>query len=272
MKPAIKRTLSRLVPRARHPGFRVLLYHAVDAADPADRLSLRVTPDAFRAHMTCLKTEGYHVVPLSTLLESLASADEPAVAITFDDGYRSQLQAADILEEFKFPATFFVVTNFLDGQPTGADYWERWAHMPWTEVQDLCRRGFEIGCHSASHRRLTLCAPSEWHAEIRDAKLRLEERLRQAICSFSYPHGASHSAVQRAVQDAGYRLACSSQYGANRGPLQRFAVQRTEICGSDRLIDVRRKLQGQYDWVGHWQRWAGDAGRRVERQEQGVHA
>ena len=74
--------------------------------------------------------------------------------------------------------------------------------------------------------------------------------------SFSYPYGAYNDVVQQIVKEAGYRLACTSIYGTNRTPWRRFELRRIEISGADRLVDFRHKLQGKYDWLGHWQRWS----------------
>lgn len=255
MKQTVKRALARLGPAPRDPGFRILLYHAVDTMEPTDRLSLRVPPEVFRAQMEVLRTEGYQVVPMRSLLHGLDNGDVARVAITFDDGYRSQLRAAATLEEFGFPATFFVVIRFVNGDQTGTHYWERWDHMGWEDLRALSGRGFEIGAHSVSHSRLTRCPPGELRQEVTGAKSCLEDRLGEAVMSFSYPYGAHNDTVRRAVQEAGYRLACTSVYGANRSPWPWFELRRTEISGRDLLDDFRWKLQGKYDWLGYWQRW-----------------
>ena len=68
---------------------------------------------------------------------------------------------------------------------------------------------------------------------------------------FSYPFGRHESRVRRAVERAGYCLACTSRYGLNRSR-QSYAVRRTEVTGTDTLADFRRKLRGKYDWLGYW--------------------
>ena len=256
MKQAIKRTMARWAPARTEPGVRILLYHAVEEPDPADRLSLRVSPESFREQMTLLRDEGYPVVPLASLLEETHGSQRSCVAITFDDGYASQLTAAAILEEFGFPATFFVVIQFLDGAVTGSDYWERWGHMGWQDLRGLVERGFDIGAHSVSHpAKLTRCSEADIEREIADAKRSLEAYLGRPVASFSYPHGIYNAAVQRTTQEAGYRLACTSVAGINRDPWRWFALRRTEIAGTDGLVEFQQKLQGKHDWVGPWHRW-----------------
>jgi peptidoglycan/xylan/chitin deacetylase (PgdA/CDA1 family) len=59
------------------------------------------------------------VVPLEDALEDLAAGQRlppRAVAITFDDGYRDNLDVAvPLLEDFGLPATFFLVPGLLSG-------------------------------------------------------------------------------------------------------------------------------------------------------------
>jgi peptidoglycan/xylan/chitin deacetylase (PgdA/CDA1 family) len=68
-----------------------------------------------------------NVVPLGPALEALARGRElppRAVAITFDDGYRDNLEfAVPLLERLHLPASFFLVPGFLSG-----------AVKPWWEV------------------------------------------------------------------------------------------------------------------------------------------
>ena len=72
-----------------------------------------------------------NVVPLTDALRAL-DRDDPlpprAVALTFDDGYRDQLElAAPMLARLGLPATFFLVPGLLDG--TARAWWEL---LAWT--------------------------------------------------------------------------------------------------------------------------------------------
>jgi peptidoglycan/xylan/chitin deacetylase (PgdA/CDA1 family) len=229
------------------------MYHAVDASDAADRMSLRVAQPAFRAQMALLREERYSVVPLARVCDGLPDNGRVHVAITFDDGYRSQMWAAEILAEFGFAATFFVVPRFLDGGIVPAAYWERWEYMGWDEAAALRDRGFEIGAHSSTHPDLRRCSDERLEDETAGAKRVLEERLGTEIVSFSYPHGRHDGRVRREVARAGYRIGCTSRYGVNRVPATAFSIRRTEVAGTDTLDDFRAKLDGQYDWLAYWQ-------------------
>jgi peptidoglycan/xylan/chitin deacetylase (PgdA/CDA1 family) len=97
----------------------ILMYHRI--ADESTELC--VPPEQFRNHLAVLRQEGYRVLPLRELARALQQGDVPekAIAITLDDGYLDALtHAAPALQEFQFPATFFVVTSTLDGP---SEFW-----------------------------------------------------------------------------------------------------------------------------------------------------
>lgn len=250
---ALQRVVSRAVPAISRGGVRVLLYHAVDDPVQGDPLSLRVSQQRFLEQMTLLRDDGYDVVPLAAVLNPVENRGRARVAITFDDGYMSQKWAADALKEFGFPATFFLVPRFLGGVTSPAVYWEEWAHMGWDAAAELIEDGFEVGAHSMTHPDLRSCGNGDLEQEVLGAKQVLEKRLPGEITSFSYPHGRYNSHVTRAVEHAGYRLACASRYGLNRSAARPYVIRRTEVSGADTLEDFRWKLRGKHDWRGIWQ-------------------
>lgn len=94
----------------------MLLYHRVlPHPDPL----IPHEPDAatFDAHLSSL-SRVFRVLPLEDALRKLRSGTLPAraVCITFDDGYRDNLEVAvPILKRQGLHATFFIATGFLDG-------------------------------------------------------------------------------------------------------------------------------------------------------------
>ena len=88
----------------------VLMYHRVRRAT-RDPFWLTVDPANFADHLKILQRR-VSIIPLSSVREP---ADRPRVALTFDDGYRDNLDvAAPVLAEFGLPATVFVTTRILD--------------------------------------------------------------------------------------------------------------------------------------------------------------
>lgn len=105
----------------------ILLYHRV--AEPAtDPFDLAVSSRHFLEHLDVLETLG-RIQTLAELIRDVGSRGrgQTVFALTFDDGYHDNLAAAKpILEERSAPATVFVTSGFVGGQP----FW-------WDELVDL---------------------------------------------------------------------------------------------------------------------------------------
>lgn len=101
--------------------FRIVTYHGVDERDHpvlnADRL--QTPPTLFSRQIEALARE-YRIVELGTAVRFFLEHGrwpERGLAITFDDGYRNNLeQAAPILTRIGVPATFFVTASFVEGR------------------------------------------------------------------------------------------------------------------------------------------------------------
>ena len=87
----------------------ILCYHAVSSRWPA---ALAIAPEHLESHVALLAKRGYRGV---TFGEAVAGPDAPkAVAITFDDAFRSVIELAlPILSRAGFPATVFAPTAFI---------------------------------------------------------------------------------------------------------------------------------------------------------------
>jgi len=100
-------------------GAIILLYHSVPDAsisgwiDPANAMP----PEHFEAQM-CFLSRRRRVISMNELVDSIAARArlEPGtVVITFDDGYRDNLEvAAPILDRYRLPATLYLATRAMD--------------------------------------------------------------------------------------------------------------------------------------------------------------
>lgn len=89
----------------------ILCYHRISESNGTDINKLSVSPKNFRKHLEHLSLHRKFIT-----LEEMAIAPLPnTVAITFDDGYRDNCNiAANILTDFKIPASFFLATRFIE--------------------------------------------------------------------------------------------------------------------------------------------------------------
>jgi len=247
---------------------RVLMYHKVNDL-PNNRMSMPVS--LFDDQMAELGELGYTVVDLDAVLAHYVGRQplpEGAVLITFDDGYRDNLEnAAPVLEKHGYPAVQFVPIAYVgDSQPLPHEK-HLSAHgvfnptVDWDEIRELERHGVRIESHGISHRPLAELEIDEAAREIAISKLKLEERLGRSVRAFSYVKGseADYKPVHPSlVRQAGYDLAFTAVSGANSpssDPLQlrRYNVEpyshRTfelVLAGACDLIAVKDTVTGTH--------------------------
>lgn len=113
---------------------RVLMYHRVFQQDP-DPHHLCVSPATFRAHLDYLSRERV-VLPLVELAQRAAEGTLPAraLALTFDDGYRDGLIAAELLAEERLPATHFVTSGRF-GEDVPEFWWDQITRILLSELE-----------------------------------------------------------------------------------------------------------------------------------------
>jgi peptidoglycan/xylan/chitin deacetylase (PgdA/CDA1 family) len=180
----------------------ILTYHSVDDSGSA----LSISPAAFRRHLEILSAGNFQVLPLSRLPGVPGS-----VALTFDDGYRNFLSSAlPLLQEFRMPATVFVVSGRCGGYndwPSLSTIQPRLKLMDWTEIQEISQAGVAIGAHTVTHANLTALPERQAVQEIRDSRSAIEDRIGLPVDTFAYPYGATSAAV-RGIASQVFRLAC----------------------------------------------------------------
>jgi peptidoglycan/xylan/chitin deacetylase (PgdA/CDA1 family) len=113
----MRKLLTRLIsPGGQRGSLSVLFFHrVVSIRDPL--APDEPTADEFDTIMGWVQKQ-FSVIPLSEAVHRLANGSLPpaAAAITFDDGYRDNLEvAAPILKRRGLPATLFVASGFIDG-------------------------------------------------------------------------------------------------------------------------------------------------------------
>jgi peptidoglycan/xylan/chitin deacetylase (PgdA/CDA1 family) len=218
---------------------RVLMYHKVNDLWPNPTT---VPTAVFAEQMELLGDLGYTPVSLDVVLgHYLEGAPLPAraVLLTFDDGYRDNLEnALPILRRHGYPAVLFVPIGFLDDErPLPHEeslrlLGVRNETVDWSELAELEAGGIRVESHGIGHRPLSELDPAEAVREIALSKLRLEEGLGRAVDAFAFVKGShadyrpEHASL---VQQAGYRIAFTSVSGANGPATDRFRLKRYNV-------------------------------------------
>jgi peptidoglycan/xylan/chitin deacetylase (PgdA/CDA1 family) len=190
------------------------------------------------------------------------------VLITFDDGYRDNLDnALGVLRRHGYPAVLFLPIGFLDTS-LPLPHEERLAQqgvvnatLDWSDLPELERGGIRVEAHGISHRPLADLELDEAAREIALSKLRLEDALGRPVRAFAYVKGseAHYKPVHLSLlRQAGYDVAFTSVSGANSSctdplRLHRYNVEpypaRTfelVLAGACDLIAVKDTVSGTY--------------------------
>lgn len=231
----------------RGPRLRVLTYHRI-GHEP--REAFCVTPGDFEAQVRFLADRGLAASLDDVIAFVAARAELPdgACLVTIDDGCLSTLtEALPILERHGVPAVAFVSAALV-----GADYDglpER--YLGWEELRELASSGVvEIGSHAHTHRSLGLMDLEEARREATESKATLEDELGREVRSFAYPFGTRtdfHAGTERALADAGYRVAFNSMHGAVRPGMDPISLPRIKVEGGEGLWMFRLLSQGAMD-------------------------
>ena len=247
---------------------RVLMYHKIN--DRSEN-PLSVPVSLFDEQLAQLGELGYTVVGLDAVLAHYVDGKplpQRAVLITFDDGYRDNLEnALEVLRRHGYPGVLFVPIGFLD-TALPLPHEERLAQrgvvnrtLGWRDLPELELGGIRVEAHGISHRPLADLELDEAAREIALSKLRLEDALGRPVRAFAYVKGseAHYKPVHLSLlRQAGYDLAFTSVSGANSSRtdplrLHRYNVEpypaRTfelVLAGACDLIAVKDTVSGTY--------------------------
>lgn len=240
----VSATLGRALTGATDQCCRLLMYHAVGTSVAGDDQGLyNLSPEDFKNQITRLaelrNLGGLNIRGLCDGAESRSG-----VVITFDDGYHDTLKtAAPLLAESGLPFTVFIAPGLL----LSGD--RRYLSPP--ELKELAALpGVSIGAHGFSHAPLTVCDDLGLANELRTSRLWLEDTLGKNIETMSYPHGAVDQRVRIAAENAGFKLAATSKFGAYRLDDHPLMLPRIDIWAGDGIRRFQSKLSGAWDWLG----------------------
>lgn len=217
-----------------------LLYHSVGRMDPNDDpYRINILPEDFERHLRVI------------------SKYKGKISIAFDDGYGNNFDIAfPLLKKYNLDATFFLVTDFMDGKfgsenLGGKNFKER--PLTWDEVKIMDKAAMRFGSHSKTHRLLTCIRGEEVNNELLGSRERIEEILGHRIDSFAYPFGGRDSfndRIKTSVKEARYDHAYTNIMGSNASnPNDNFALRRVRIYREDGPLKLRMKINGAYDWI-----------------------
>ena len=117
---------------------------------------------------------------------------DKVISVTFDASWGGDktMRILDLLDEYNAKATFFLVGIWVDKYPE--------------LVQEIARRGHEIGNHSASHAHFSQISESQMRQELDSCSDKIEALTGIRPTLFRPPYGDYNSKVVTLVRAEGY--------------------------------------------------------------------
>ena len=152
------------------------------------------------------------------------------VSLRFDDGWKSQLNAARLLAQYDLPGSIYIISDDM-GRP---------GYMTWDDVQTVSQV-MEIGGHTRSHSDLrNLASRQAYEAEIGADYHALADRGFTAT-TFVYPYG-NYSRTAIDIIKKYYICASTQDIGANTDKTDPYLLKDFTVRSSNTLDDVRRMI------------------------------
>jgi len=186
-------------------GVPVLMYHSISYVQGNE---VRLPKEKFKEQMQFLKDNHYNTISLDELysfLKNNVPLPSKPIVITFDDGYVDNYTTAlPILKSFGFKAVVFVITNRVDKNPL---------YMTSKQLKEMLAAGIEIESHTVSHADLNFLSNIKQQSELDNSKSFLEKDLNSNVKYIAYPYGHFNINSLKGVQNAGYRMAFTTEKG-----------------------------------------------------------
>jgi peptidoglycan/xylan/chitin deacetylase (PgdA/CDA1 family) len=186
----------------------ILMYHSIvnSSEDP-----YAVSVDAFEEQMSWLSDNGFQVVPLAFLFQSLRNGDNSSlnkkVVLTFDDGCQDfNANALPALLRYRMTATVFLVTGMMGKSASWSTFSKHVRLMTEDEVRYIKTQGISLGSHTVAHVDLTSLDPAELKRQLENSRDKLAD-LSESFLALSYPWGNYSAGISDAVKASSYECA-----------------------------------------------------------------
>jgi len=159
----------------------ILVYHSIAEYTGQGSKELFVTPKNFEEQMNYLRKNGFTPLTFENW-DKIHQVPKP-IFITFDDGYKNNLNALRIFEKiqtnsFKPVGTIFVISDFVN----------RPNRLSNEDMRAMVNSGFfSIQSHTATHPDLT--QNPEYVYELKGSKEKIFKITGKPVIALSYPYG-----------------------------------------------------------------------------------
>lgn len=223
-------------------GIPVLYYHSVlPDSEVTTRNEVTISPENLKTQLQLVKDLGYTTLTMSELNDYIINNKEipkKSILITFDDGYADNyVHAFPILKELDMKATIFVISSGIDGG----------YYMSSDQLKDMVNYGIDIESHTVNHVHLDTLSYEEQLKELKDSKATIEKVTNKEVLSIAFPFGDYNEDTLKAVTEAGYSIAFTTNRGLANRTDNKIALDRIYVSSEysidtfkDRLLNTNK--------------------------------
>ncbi|WP_052737902.1 polysaccharide deacetylase family protein [Bacillus sp. SA1-12] len=159
----------------------ILVYHSIDEFKGQGSRELYVTPKNFEKQMIYLRDQGYTLLTFERW-QDIYKVNKP-IFISFDDGYKNNLNAFAIFQKlkndrFKPTGTVFVISDFIGGSN----------RLSASDLKMMAESGIiSVQSHTATHPDLTKTKNFEY--ELKGYKDKIQSITGKPVIALAYPYG-----------------------------------------------------------------------------------
>ncbi|MBN2434276.1 MAG: polysaccharide deacetylase family protein [Spirochaetes bacterium] len=219
----------------------ILLYHDIDGHGPYS-----ITKEQLRKHFEFFRLNNIDVISLKELIrlqDENRSPENKSVAITVDDGYISAYtKILPLMQEFDYPVTLFIYTNFIFDKSD--------KHMTWAMLKEMEKYGFDIQSHTVSHADLVKLVEkgnteslNSIEYELTQSKKIIEDKLDKEVTLLAFPYGYYTPKLLDMARNAGYIKTFSTDYGANISLHSNYCYRRHHIKKDFNETNLKKIIQ-----------------------------
>lgn len=222
----------------------ILVYHRFGPT-VADSMTTRTM--VFEAQLARLRADGYHILPLSSLvagLEGRAPLPAKALAITVDDGHRTVYsELLPIIRRERLPVALFIYPSAISHAPYA---------MTWAQLAEIVATGLvEVHSHTYWHPNFRIekrrQAPEQYRQFVRDQLEKprrvLKARLGVDAPYLAWPFGIHDAELEAAAAAAGYQAAFGLEARHATRADSLLAQPRYLIVDANSVAGLARRLQ-----------------------------
>ncbi|MFB6466975.1 polysaccharide deacetylase family protein [Cytobacillus sp. Hz8] len=187
----------------------ILIYHHIDEYQGIGSKQLYVTPENFEKQIKYLQSHGFTLFTF----ENWKQIDEvkKPIFLTFDDGYKDNLQVLKVFqdlkqERFQPRATFFIISDFVG----------RANRLTKSDLLALTKTGMiSIQSHTATHPDLTNISHYEY--ELKGSMDTLEQLINKKVIALAYPYGNFNNRVVEETKKYSFGLTTTPELYTKQG-------------------------------------------------------